>query len=186
MAGPAAPPRADIAPWDLLRKVLGPGFPGDSADRMVLLSLAQHGDGGSGENARPSRERLAACTGLHKSTIRRAIRRLQEKGLVTEEARPGRVSVYAVDVAALVALQSDNRGSKGTGARKVPVPTEPTTGARKVPHRGSKGTGTGTNGAHDRAFNRPSDLASSVQGAGKRSTRAPRGRGGILAPTDED
>jgi hypothetical protein len=55
---------------------------GSPADRHLLLLLASYADGDTGE-AWPSRKTLANLTDLDESTVKRAIRRLEDAGLLT-------------------------------------------------------------------------------------------------------
>ncbi len=104
-------------PWDLLRAVFSPVSDLGHAERSVLASLLQHGDGATGRGSRPSIRRLAACTGLHHATVIRAIRVLVAAGLVNRTQRTnGARAEYTVNVEQLL-----NRVSDATGRNGVPV-----------------------------------------------------------------
>jgi pyocin large subunit-like protein len=69
-----------MSPWALLRAVLKPDSDLKPSERLVLLSLAQHGD--EAGVSHPSVTRLAACTGLNRETVIIAVRHLEELGLL--------------------------------------------------------------------------------------------------------
>ncbi len=67
----------------------------DTTARNVLQVLAEHADK-HGRGARPSVMRLRYRTGYERRTIQRALRRLEEAGLIKATGRHGDVTVYAL------------------------------------------------------------------------------------------
>jgi DNA-binding transcriptional ArsR family regulator len=68
----------------------------DQRARLVAMGIALFADRDG--SARPSSRQLATATGLHPETIARAIRRLEEAGIVAVTRRDRRVSVYRFPV----------------------------------------------------------------------------------------
>lgn len=62
---------------------LGWAYPGRSSEKIVLLALAEHAD--KGGLAYPGYGRIARLTGLHRSTVIRAITVLEEDGVIKVE-----------------------------------------------------------------------------------------------------
>ncbi|MCC9686931.1 helix-turn-helix domain-containing protein [Streptomyces sp. MNU103] len=67
----------------------------DTTARNVLQVLAEHADK-HGHNARPSVMRIRYRTGYERRTVQRALRRLEEAGLIKATGRHGDVTVYAL------------------------------------------------------------------------------------------
>lgn len=65
----------------------------DHRARLVAYAIASHADS-DGSAAVGSRQ-LMQATGMHSETIARAIRRLEEAGVLGVERRPDRLSVYS-------------------------------------------------------------------------------------------
>jgi DNA-binding transcriptional ArsR family regulator len=68
----------------------------DVRARLVVFAIATFADRDG--TARPSSRQLATATGLHPETIARAIRRLEDAGVVAVTRRDRRVSVYRFPV----------------------------------------------------------------------------------------
>jgi len=82
-------------------------------ERMVLLSLANYSNDG-GSNAYPSVPRIAADTSMTRRSVQRTLKRLRDKGLVTEAGRMSRGAVrYEL---ALSAIRDCDRGSQSAAA----------------------------------------------------------------------
>jgi DNA-binding Lrp family transcriptional regulator len=86
-------------------------------EKLLLMALADHASH-DGSDVYPSLSRLAYKTQYSVRTVRRYMRKLEERGLlVKEEARPGRTTVYRIDISAGVMR---NYKSKQTGVNKNP------------------------------------------------------------------
>ena len=121
-------------PWALLRWVLSPENGLRPADRLVVLSLLQHGDAEDpGRGAHPSITRLAACTGLNRETVILALRRLEAKGVLSREVRAGVRTEYTLNL---------NQSLFPTSRKEVPVPNSDRGSRKEVPVPVGKGDST--------------------------------------------
>ena len=93
---------SSVRPWDLIRVVVSPAFPGGALERIVFLAFARHAD----ENGVcwPSLSTVARETGLSVNCVAKSVHRLRDVGLLSWVARPGDVSLYHVDQSALANL----------------------------------------------------------------------------------
>ena len=67
-------------PLDLYRAVLSPDVDLPGLQRLVLVVLMRHDNRDQG--CFPSLGRIAACAGIHKTAVIRALKGLEEAGLV--------------------------------------------------------------------------------------------------------
>jgi DNA-binding transcriptional ArsR family regulator len=97
---------------------------GSSSERLLLLALADHADRETGV-CWPSIGRLAAMTGMSRSTIYRLLSKLEAAGAIERHSRAGRSSAYVLPpVSSCEGSQADTgrmvgRGGPSTG--RLPV-----------------------------------------------------------------
>ena len=84
-------------------------------DKPVLVALAEHG-----EECWPSLTRLAEMTGYDSRTVRRAIQRLEEVGVISVEHRPGRSPIFRLKLSTTPVRESG--GSESPPGQRVPPP----------------------------------------------------------------
>lgn len=76
--------------WPAVRWALHDADVANSADRLVLIALADHAN----PKAWPSQSTLAKITKLSERRVRSSLRSLESAGLITAEHRPGASTVY--------------------------------------------------------------------------------------------
>lgn len=84
------------------------------ADKAVLIGLCNHvaPDG----RCWPGVQRLTLYTALDERTVRRALRRLEEQGLLVTTSRPLRSNLYTLPAVAALHGQADHEQPPGVGA----------------------------------------------------------------------
>ncbi len=96
--------------------------------KPVLVALAEHG-----EECWPSLPRLAEMTGYDGRTVRRAVQRLEETGLISVEHRPGRSPIFRLKLSTTPVRESG--GSESPPGQRVPPPRS------ESPGRGGRESG---------------------------------------------
>jgi|TARA_R110000824_G_scaffold78993_1_gene199136 hypothetical protein len=84
-------------------------------DKLVLLALAQHGDS-AGRNAYPAQSTLAGYCNVTARTVRRSLRTLIDKGIITPSGK-GRIGTirYTINLEISTATPKRSRSSASAG-----------------------------------------------------------------------
>ena len=97
--------------WQRSRSIMSSRLP--TMERFVLLAISDHL--GSKQNCWPSADRLALRTGANRRTVLRALKRLEDRGVIKVTRSTGRANRYRIDWEAvhpfswLVEISSDTR-----------------------------------------------------------------------------
>lgn len=89
-------------------------------DLVVLLALTDHADD-DGANMWPSLPRLAWKVGASVDTVRRSIRRMVKVGILTEQKRPGKTSIYHMNWDACPLKMPYNPAQDATTSKMRPL-----------------------------------------------------------------
>lgn len=107
--------RDDAEGWAVMPNWMARDRTIEPADKIIYLLLSSRA-GGHGVQAWPSQQTLASDSGFSESTVKRALKRLQQRGFITVQVvrtKHGRRNVYFLELHPMRGKRSDLGGEGG-------------------------------------------------------------------------